>query len=122
MVGAALCAEGTGPSGVFVGIQAPTQRTWDGDSNSVKLYGKADGLRFIDDNTRQAIAAALGLKTPAYPWWVGWENLRDIDGQDISDWRTIETIKRLHARSDELARQIVDKIEWYVLKLDATVS
>jgi hypothetical protein len=121
MVGAALVPDDIGPSKVFVGIMAPTQRTWDDDTSSVKWYGTRAG--FIDDNTRQTIAAALGLATPDSPWWVNVEALRDSnDGQDISDWRTIETIKRLHTRSDELARQIVEKIQMLAQKLDAIVG
>jgi hypothetical protein len=84
------------------------------------MVWKADG--FIDDNTRQAIVAALEWKARESPWWVDYEYLRDIDGQDISNWTTIETIKRLNAGSGELvARQIVDKIDRYVQKLDAVV-
>lgn len=121
VVGAALVADWDGPSQVSVGIMAPTQRTWDGDKSSVRWYGPQTG--FIDDNTIQAIAAALGLATPNSPWWVNLELLRDAsNGQDISDWRTIETIKRLHTRSDELAKQIVEKMEMLGQKVDTILK
>jgi len=119
MVGAALAADERGPSEVFVGILAPTQRTWDNDPNGVRRYGMQTG--FIEDDGRQAIAAALGLAAPKSNWWVDWDMLRDIDGQDISDWTAIETIKRLHAKSEELAKQIVNKIEKLAQKVDATI-
>jgi hypothetical protein len=118
MFGAALCPDDKGPSQVFVGISAPTQRTWDNDAGSVRWYGMRTG--FVDDNTRQAIVAALGLESPEANHWIITEWLQDIDGQDISDWRNIETIKLLHAKSDEMARQIVGKMTKYVEDLDAT--
>jgi hypothetical protein len=119
MVGAALSNEKKGPSEVFVGILAPTQRTWDNDRNVVSRYGMQTG--FIEDNRRQAIAEALGLAAPESNWWVDWDMLRDIDGQDISDWTVIETMKRLHAKSDVLAKQIVDEVEKRAQTVDATI-
>jgi hypothetical protein len=119
MVGVALSAGAKGPSEVFVGISAPTQTEWDTNADIVGLYGMQTG--FIEETRRQAISAAFGLAAPRSGWWVDWEMLRDTDGQDISDWRTTETITRLHAKDDELAKQIVDKIEERARVLDSVV-
>lgn len=122
LVGVALCADGRGPSSVFVGIQAPTKKEWDVDKDSVRFFGALRGP-FIDDNAKQAIAVAIELAIPTQHYWVNKNSLRDIDGQDISDWRTVETIKRLYAKSgDEIAAQIVEKIEVLRQKLDGTLK
>jgi len=121
MVGAAVIAENNGPSSVFVGIDAPTKRTWDGDTGSVRWYGEWTGHQFLDDNKKQALAAAVGLAAPKDNWWVNRDWLRDTDGQDISDWTTIETLKRLNDKSDELAKQIADKVEAFARKVDDTL-
>jgi hypothetical protein len=70
---------------------------------------------------KQALEAAVELAPPKNNWWVKMDMLRDIEGQDISDWTTIETLKRLNdGRNDDLARQIVDKIEEFA-RVDKTL-
>ena len=108
MVGASLTADGTGPSNIAVGILAPSQKTWEKDKGA-EYYGPHDF--FIDDNKRQEIATALEMTAPESPWWVKSEVLKDIDGRNISDWRDIETIKRLHATGERLAVEITNKME-----------
>lgn len=108
LLGAALVPNNPGPKDVGVGVWAPTQSTWDGALNdNAKCYGSRSG--FIDDNQKQAIAVALKMAKQE-PWWVDWHYLRDADGKDISDWTTVENIKRLHLKSNELAKQIVGGI------------
>lgn len=108
MVGIAIQADRVGPNEVFIGIMSPTQDTWDGDRNSVSYYG--NHRQFIDESTRQALAKAVKLETPQWSWWVFSEKLTDADGQDISNWEEVETVKRLYDKRTEIARHIVERM------------
>jgi len=112
-VGAAL--SGDSRTAMFYGILAQSQESWNRDAGNERRYGRQTG--FIDDDKRQAIAEACKLNQPRSAYWLDWEYLRDIDGRDIRNWTSVETISLLHARNDTLAQHIASKLEGLAEKI-----
>jgi hypothetical protein len=119
MVGSSLTADKDGPSAVNIGVLAPTQKTWETDQGA-KSYGEHDF--FIDDNKRQEIATVFQTPAPESTWWIISEILKDIDGQDISDWTKTEVIKRLHAKGEKLAMTIANRMGELAQKINIALN
>jgi PD-(D/E)XK nuclease superfamily len=108
MVGASVQAELNGPDGVIVGIIAPTEAGWKGDSGAVPYYGNQHD--FIGDEARLAVAKAVELEKPAGRFWISYKRLNDTEGRDISSWRDTDTVMRLYKEKGAVCEGIVTKI------------
>jgi hypothetical protein len=122
LVGVVIQAEGTGPHNIYIGIFGQLRNDW--TPRKRELYGEQ--TKFVGHQSRQRIVEEIEKtekgNTSKQSVWVYWDRkLKHRDGQDISDWRDIKTVTRLHSEKDKVCEYIKLRMTDLAAKISCVV-